>query len=131
MNIFNGLIQIKNSFDLLHPSSIKTERSDVQKVIFERITRTCDERLYFIKDTLKNADRYLQHDIQREAERKQKAEENERILREKEEKERQALNEIKRKFEEEKRIKDQKAIESAKAIEVGSSCFAVAVKGVI
>ena len=117
-NIFNGLIQCRDSFESFHPSSTKTERFDIQKSIFECITRTCDERLYFIEDTLKNSDRYLQHDIQREVERKKRAEQNERIIREKEEKERQAILEIQRKKEEEKRIKDEKAIESAKVIEV-------------
>lgn len=115
--IFSGLIKSHSDLGNTLPSNCKDEKLHQKKEAHSRILRIADERLFFIKDTLQNSDKYLQHDMQQEQKIKEKQEENIKKIRELEEQEKKKEEEERQRQLEEQRIRDQKAEESAKAIE--------------
>jgi len=115
--IFSGLIQKHEDLGKTLPSTLKAELLATLKEKHSRILKISDERLFFIKDTLQNSERYLQHDIEMEQKLKGKHEENLRRIREIQEFEHQKNLERLRIEEEEQRIRNEKAEQNAKLVE--------------
>jgi len=117
MKIFKGIIENNESLGNTLPSNCKNEKLSQVKEGHYRILRISDERLFFIKDTLQNSDKYLQHDIQQEQQSREKHEQNIKKIKEIEAQEQRKIEEEKQKQMEEAIKRDQRAEANTKIIE--------------
>ena len=108
--IFSGIINCQSKMGCLMSSNCKEEKLAHKKEAHSRILKIADERLFFIKDTLTNSEKYLQHDIAQEQKANERIEENKKKIREIEEQERLKIEEENQKKAEEIRERDQIAL---------------------
>jgi len=115
--IFSGIISSNENLGNLLPSNCKEEKLMHKKQAYSRILKIAEERLFFIKNTIKQADKYLKHDTQYEKQQREKIEENKKKIKEIQEKERLEIEQEEQKKMEKEREKDLKATEHHKQME--------------
>jgi septal ring factor EnvC (AmiA/AmiB activator) len=81
------------------------------------MTKCCESNLFFIKDTLKSSDRYLEHDKERKRKIELRQQENISKLEQYRIEEEKRAEEKRKREEEERRLKELKAEENSRKIE--------------
>lgn len=122
--IFSGLIKSHSNLGYTLSSSCKDMMLSTKKECHARILKIADERLFFITDTLKNSQKYLEHDMKQAQKLQEKQDENMRKLRALEEAEKKKIEMERQRKLEEQRARDQRAEEANKQMEEISKTWA-------